>query len=353
MGLPSISQAQRSITVLFDTNLVTVDTTKVTFAKELPVLVDTVFHVDTVRVVDTVWVRDTAVTPPPTTSSLSVPFGPTQLYDEATDTWHYGPKPFNFTRDGSTVGTLFTTIAHARKDSVKIILNLTGGAASQYLTNGKWDFNKWYSKLKTYDTKAVKDTIAKAVAEGVVIGYSLQDEPNNPKWGGVMTKAWVDSMARTSKRIFPTLPTGVTEQYDWRKLSETYKDLDFQDTQFRYTKGPLLTYRDSAVAVFKRNGIKPVFSYNLTAGGQRNGTSVTNPATCPFGGEWNDANTIFLCHAGPDEIKTVILTFAQAAPCALNTWQAEDWNMNQTYMNAYKFITDSLKKLPKQSCTRN
>ena len=80
------------------------------------------------------------------------------------------------------------------------------------MTDGKFDLAKWRARMDTYNTPAIKQAVAAAVADGTIIGNSVMDEPHNETvaagWGGNVTKAMVDGMCGYVKQIFPTLDGG-------------------------------------------------------------------------------------------------------------------------------------------------
>ncbi len=120
--------------------------------------------------------------------------------------------PYTMSIDGYTAGAIQSRLANARARKMSVILNMTGGAHTQYMTGGRFDLAKWQAKMNTYNTPAIKQAVAAAVADGTIIGNGVMDEPMNTTptntWGprGTMTKAKVDQMCGYVKAMFPTLP---------------------------------------------------------------------------------------------------------------------------------------------------
>ena len=92
-------------------------------------------------------------------------------------------------------------------------------------------------RIDQYNTGPIRAAIAAGVADGTVLGNSLMDEPEHRKWGGVMTKPLLDSMAAYARRYFPTLPMGPSHgpngYYQWRP-NERYRVVDYVLNQYNY-----------------------------------------------------------------------------------------------------------------------
>ena len=112
------------------------------------------------------------------------------------------------------------------------------------------------------------------------------DEPENKKWGGVMTKPLLDSMAAYAKQYFPTLPMGPSHgpngYYQWRP-NERYRVVDYVLNQYAYwvTNGDVAEWRDKVLAQAKRDGVGVAFSMNILNGGET--ASRDGRWACPAG----------------------------------------------------------------------
>ena len=157
---------------------------------------------------------------------------------------------------------LTALLAKLRANNQGAFLALTGGAHSQYTTDGKFDFAKWKAGTARYDTPVLKAALENGVADGTILGYNMMDEPPHRSWGGGLTKATVDSMAAYCKALFPFMPCGVTVDYRWRP-AERYKLVDFIIAQTWMETQSASAFRDSAVAAARRNGVGLVLSMNL------------------------------------------------------------------------------------------
>ena len=109
-----------------------------------------------------------------------------------------------------------------------------GRAVERLHEHGRFDFGKWKNRMNTFKTTAIKNAVAAGVADGTIIGNTMIDEPETPKWGGVMTKSLIDQMATYVKDIFPTLPVGINQGgagYKWR-TGERFHGLDYVLNQY-------------------------------------------------------------------------------------------------------------------------
>ena len=90
-----------------------------------------------------------------------------------------GGRVLNVAATASTVGEAqkrayeaVGRIDWARNNRFRLMMNMTGGGHSIYLTNGVFDMAKWKARMATYNTAAIKDAIAKGVADGTIVGNS-------------------------------------------------------------------------------------------------------------------------------------------------------------------------------------
>jgi hypothetical protein len=205
--------------------------------------------------VDTV--RDTIRLQQPATSQVPFAFGPFDMYlaPEAA-------RGFTAGLSYADPKVLIPLLARLRANQQRAFLALTGGAHRQYITDGRFDLDKWKAGVARYDTPVLKAALEAGVADGTILGFSMMDEPPHPSWGGVLTKATVDTMAGYCKTILPFMPCGVLADYRWRP-AERYQQLDFLIAQTWKETGTPTAFRDSAVAMARRNGVALVLSLNL------------------------------------------------------------------------------------------
>ena len=135
--------------------------------------------------------------------------------------------------DGYTADNIVSRLAHARSKGLTVLMNMTGGDHNQYMTPGTFDMAKWQAKMNSYNTPAIRQAVAAAVADGTIVGNSVMDEPQNttPRQGlgpaGTMNKARVDQLCAYAKNIFPTMPIGVVHDYRAVEPEKNYAVCDF------------------------------------------------------------------------------------------------------------------------------
>jgi hypothetical protein len=260
-----------------------------------------VVKTDTIIQVDTVYMLGSG----PGLEPVGVPLGTFGIWYSGASDW----TPFAASQNYSFTGdTLIKQLAEARAKKHHLVLALTGGSSTAYTTNGKFDMTKWRARLAKFDDQRVKDAIALAVNEGIVLGYALLDEPEHKNWGGALTKPMLDQMAMYAKALFPNLPVGVNHGpngYQWRR-TEKYTKVDYVMNQYNWwiTKGNVTAWRDSVLQLATRDGYTPAFSVNLLAGGQQI-SGCTGPACCPIpetGGVGNNPNTN-ACKMSPANVR--------------------------------------------------
>jgi hypothetical protein len=248
---------------------------------------------------------------------------------------------------------ILTRIDAARAKGLKLVLTLTGGAHDRYITDGRFDLEKWKhgnplyrgSGMDGYDTEAIKTAVAQAVADGVVLGSSVMDEPSRTDSWGPMTKAVVDTMCAYVKGIFPTLPVGVFAVHWWRP-QEHYGVCDFIVSQFEYdvrdgggagSETPT-AFRDAGLAMAAADRVSIVFSMNILGGGHPGPDCTRDGKDCLMtASELRDAGLIL----GP-------------AGSGLLMWRYESTIMGQAaYQSAMEDIAADLRTRPAKSWRRS
>ena len=218
---------------------------------------------------DSLWVR---IPDPPVPTGI--PVGLFGQWDGTT--LQPNAEVFTMTYGGERPATLLSRLRVARSRGIRMVTAMTGGARANYLTEGVFDMAKWQARMRTFDTPEIRAAVAEAVRDGILIGNSVMDEPFNDggpgnegnSWGprGTMSKARVDSMCGFAKGIFPTLPHGVFQDYRLA-AGDSYLVCDFITSQYRAAKGPLVAYRDGALALCRRDHHACSFAINVLDGG--------------------------------------------------------------------------------------
>jgi hypothetical protein len=286
-----------------------------------------------------------------TVSYTGLPYGPIGLWQSATSV-EWGPAPFTGTQNYTDAGGVVTQISTARSKKQRLILAMTGGLSTRYTTNGKFDMTKWKNKLNTFNTSTIRNAIAAGVADGTIIGNQLMDEPETPKWGGVVSKAVIDQMATYAKKMFPSMPMGVNvgpPTYSKWRTSEHYQVLDYVLYQYNYwvTSGNIAAWRDGALAAAKRDGVTPAFSLNILNGGVQDRT-----------GTWDCAGTGGVgtrypnCRMTADQVKNWGKAIGVAG-CAMQMWRYDDAFMSKSAnQDAFRSVASLLASTPRRSCRR-
>jgi hypothetical protein len=271
-----------------------------------------------------------------------VPYGPAELW---TDTvMSFGPAPFTMSMDHDRPANIITRIKKARAMGHRLILAMTGGKHSRYITDGKFDLDKWTATMDGFNTPEIRAAVGAAVADGTVLMANVMDEPNNYTWGGVMTKPLVDRMAAYVKGIFPTLTVGVSIRWDWRQ-EERYRVVDFIATHYSPKEGPLTAWRDGALNVARENGIAVVFTLNPLDGGDR-------IPGCPLGSTGGPGTYSKNCRMTPTQVRE-IGTILGVAGCALMVWKYEKKFMSKPEnLEAFKDLGAMLATRQAPPCRR-
>ncbi len=226
--------------------------------------------------------------------SLGIPFGPTQAFISTSAIDTRGSDTFDLFMDGVSSSQITARIAAAAANGWKLLLNMTGGSHTDYLTNGVFDPSKWTAKQNTFNTQAIKDSVISACSAGVVVGCSVMDEPFHPSWGpsGTMTKAKVDAMAAYVKTLFPNMPCGVAHGYQQFFPNSSYTRIDFIISNYQFLFSNATVWRDSTLAMCSRDGHNVLFGLNPVAGGPKiSGCFTSNAVCCPGGTASNDTST--------------------------------------------------------------
>jgi hypothetical protein len=286
----------------------------------------------------------------PAVSYSGIPYGPYDLWGSTT-ALKWGPGPFTGSHDNAFLPTtLAQRIAAARSKGMRLVLVMTGGT-SEIITNGKFDLGKWKARMDRLNTSAIKKAVADGVADGTIIGNKLIGEPENPRWGGVPTKAMIDEMATYAKRIFPTLPMGIghgAPGFRWRS-GERYKVLDWVVVQYAwdYNQGNVTAWRDQVLNFARNNGVRPMFSLNILNGGVLDTTGAWD---CPNTG--GKGTRTSYCRMTSDQVRTYGRTIGPSG-CALLMWRFDAAFMSKAANQAaFRDVASLLNSKPRPSCRR-
>jgi len=292
------------------------------------------------------------LTVPAASGKLGIPFGPFQNWSGTT--LLPNSQSFNLSMDAVNADFIIDRINNARAKGVKLILAMTGGKHSNYLTGGVFDMAKWIAKMETFNTSAIKAAIAAGVADGTIVGNDVMDEPNvsgagdGNTWGppGTMTKARVDSLASYAKSMFPSLPAGVAHKHNRFEPTKSYKVIDYINDQYDAGQGDVTAFRDAGLALARRDGHAIIFSMNLLDGG-------TVIPGCPIPETGGVGTYGDRCRATAAQLEQWGLVLGPAG-CGLTMWRYDSTFMAAAdNQRAFKSVADRLASLAAKPCRRS
>lgn len=286
------------------------------------------------------------------TLEQGIPFGSYNMWPTATRTQSSGVAAFTGSHDYVPPGEMVAHLDAARARGMSIVLAMTGGSHDRYKTDGVFDQGKWEAAMDGYDTPAIRDAIAAAVADGTVIGNSVMDEPQQSgttakDWGppGTMTKSRVDQLCGYVKAVFPTLPVGVGHDHNAFEPSNSYAVCEFLMPQYAARKGSVTVWRDGALAMAQRDGLAIVFSMNLLNGGVQDKTGAWD---CPGTGGLGDRSPN--CRMTATQVRDFGLALGTAG-CAMLTWKYDsEFVARPDNQEAFSTIAAALAALPRPRC---
>jgi hypothetical protein len=303
---------------------------------------------DSTAPADTLTMADTL--PVAAVSYSGIPFGPYGLYATVTG-FEWGPAPFSSSLDNTFAGSIVQRINAARQQHHRLTLAMTGGRANEYTTRGKFDLGKWKARMNTFNTATIRKAVADAVADGTIVGNKLIDEPETPKWGGVLTKPMIDGMATYVKSMFPTLPVGVgmgAPGFQWR-THERFKVVDYVLSQYQWSfnQGGITAWRDAVVSWSRAEGVTPLFSLNILDGGINDKVGTWNCAGT--GGKGTIAHR---CRMTADQVRTWGRAIGPYG-CAMLMWRYDAAFMSKSAnQSAFRDVASLLNSKPRRSCRR-
>jgi hypothetical protein len=275
---------------------------------------------------------DTVRIPAPLSSFVPFAFGPDDMYRGANSATGFTAGQSYADPEG-----LVALLAKLRANKQRAFLALTGGKHDPYLTNGKFDLAKWKAGTARYNTRTLRAALDSGVADGTILGYNMLDEPPHPTWGGIFTKPLVDSMAAYCKTLFPFMPCGVSVNYRWRP-NERYNLVDFIVAQTWMESQTPASFRDSAVAMAKRDGVGLVLAMNLFGAAPTAGCE-------PRGSQ---------CLMRPAEVRDWGRTFiSEPYACALIMWhyEAPMWARDE-YQTQFRDVSSLARTRVSKPCRR-
>ena len=292
-----------------------------------------------------------------------IPFGPYGIFAGSQSTQPY-IESFNLGTDDIQAQYILERISSARAKNLKLMMQMTGGPHSaanpgHFLSviNGtlQFDMTKWTNYMNLYNTTAIKTAVSQAVADGVIIGNNVMDEPNvsgigdGNTWGpkGTMTKARVDAMCAHVKSIFPTLPVGVAHTHEAFEPTKSYAVCDFIISQYSTRFGSVETFKQGALALGQRDHHAIAFSMNILNGGTQD-----NDGTWDCSGTGGKGTYSPNCRMTAAQVKQYGQTLGVAG-CAMTMWKYDQTFMsNAANKQAFADVRSLLNTKPSKACRR-
>jgi hypothetical protein len=241
---------------------------------------------------------------------------------------------------------------------MRIVISMAG-VRSGYTTRGRFNFSKWKAKVNQYR----KFNLAPYVKDGTIIGHYMVDEPFcSSCWGGrPIPYSQIEQMARYSKSIWPSLPTGVRSPPS-HLGSRRYSALDFAWAQW---EGPLHfpsfrispeKFRDRESSAARSLGLGLVFGLNYLDAGDGtshiNGTYAKDPRLSD--NKFCHSRGCYRYAMSASEVRRVGRVLA-AAPygCALLSWKYSPAFLSRSGMrSALAELASAARNRSRASCLR-
>jgi hypothetical protein len=279
-----------------------------------------------------------------------VPYGPYALWSNY-KSLKSNNTPFSGSVNYTDPRGIITQLSAARAKGQRLVLAMTGGGHGPYKTNGKFDFNKWKRRMDMFNRSDIKAAVAQGVRDGTIIMNNIMDEPNVKSWGGVMTKARLDEMARYVKRMFPSLPVGVAVIHSWRP-QERFRAVDAIITQYSWYMGNISAFKNDALKHAKANGTSVAFALNILNGGVQDRKTRRCPAGVTGGKGTMGAN-----HPACRMTATQVREWSKAlgtGSCAMIMWKYDAAFMSRSdNQKAFRDAAATLSSSSARSCRRS
>jgi hypothetical protein len=300
---------------------------------------------------------DTVLTPGMVTSATApgVPFGDFHLPKSL-----FSSSAYSGSLQAVYPSSVYDVLNAARNNGERVFIGIVGN--KRYYTNSDGTFNltKWKYRVSLFKGK----NLAQYVTSKTVLGHYMVDEPFcRGCWGGKqITYSQIEAMAKYSKALWPSMPTGVRSPPS--KLgTNTYSTLDFAWAQW---EGPLHNpsfgmtpqqFRDRETAAAQRLRLGLVFGLNYLDAGDGsshiNGTYYKDPNLsdnkyCKSGG------SCYRYAMSAREVRNVGSVLAAASyGCGMVSWKYNTTFINRSGMkDALRSVAYAAKNRSRTSCVR-
>jgi hypothetical protein len=243
---------------------------------------------------------------------LGRPVGIFNLYANQPTGLNAGTTGLNYDHSGCSANNVVARINDARSKGIFLLMPIPGSGHNPWLDHNPpgstFVLQKWKDGVTGYkQTPGVVAALKAGVADGTVRGISMMDEPFHPDWGGVVTKAVLDTMADwIHSELDPSIPAGYAggRLFDWRP-TEVMHSVDF--VTFQWVLWPetgnesnnvqpipnAQAFLNGCLGVGTQSGVKITMGVNMLNGGYRIFKCINNVPVvcCPVGGTWPTGGT--------------------------------------------------------------
>jgi hypothetical protein len=320
----------------------------------------------------------------PSSGKLGIAYGPYNMF-ASTSSLEPNTDVFSGGLVGVTPSSIAAVLNTARTNGLSVMITMTGGGHFNYMSdlNGGtcdqteykndqciFDMARWKSFMDGFNTTTIKDLVSKAVADGVIVGNSVMDEPHvhwglggdGNNWGpsGTLTKVRVDELCGYVKKYFPSMPVGVAHQHYIFEPQNSYKVCEFiidqyswrssvknADGSFSPGNGNVDQYIADAKAQAQKEGIALAFSMNILNGGVQD-----KDGTYDCAGTGGTGTYAPNCRMTPTQVEEWGKKLGVTG-CFMTMWRYDSTFMSKsTNQAAFEAVADKLAATPWKSCHR-
>ncbi len=174
------------------------------------------------------------------------------------------PHPlFNFVFTvASDTAHLRTLLEAAAQNGYKLCLSFLKSRRMVQDSSGHFDLTRFKARLDAFKGFHF------APYDSLILCHLLFDEPQDPgNWGGrTITAALIDSAAAYSKKLFPTIPTGVGAPAQWLAQQGEFAFLDYAKPQYSIRQGTVASFIANQHQAAQRSGLRLLYSINVLSG---------------------------------------------------------------------------------------
>lgn len=182
--------------------------------------------------------------------------------------------PYSMYTTADSPGSIVQRIQWCRDHDKYQLLTLVGGAHSQYMTNGVFDFSKYKAQLDRFTVAPYKGAIQDGIDEGIIPGVEIMDEPHiqsgSKSWGPTMSRKILDDITDYYHTIWPNLPCGCWMPWNPDLAVDTpakFSKMDWQAESYLVRKGSIDAWKTEGLAYGVSNNLVILLGINVLNGG--------------------------------------------------------------------------------------